>query len=64
MAPREPRRSRRAALDQPGSAYHGVRWLADVKEILDDPTIVAVALEGRHDESLEQTAAIIRQTRR
>ena len=56
----EPDAARRAALDRPGSAFHGVRWLLDAKEILDDPTIVAVASEGRNDESLEQTASIVR----
>ena len=56
----EPDGARRAALDQPGSAYHGVRWFTNAAEILDDPTIVAVASEGRNDESLEQTASIVR----
>ena len=56
----EPDPARRAALDRAGSAYHGVRWLAHPAEILDDPTIVAVASEGRNDESLEQTAALVR----
>jgi predicted dehydrogenase len=55
----EPDETRRAVLDQPGSAFHGVRWLSHPKEILEDPTIVAVASEGRNDESLEQTASII-----
>ena len=56
----EPDAARRAALDRPGTAYHGVLWLRHAAEILDDPTIVAVASEGRNDESLEQTAAIVR----
>jgi predicted dehydrogenase len=56
----EPDAARRAALDRPGTAYHGVRWLRHAAEILDDPTIVAVASEGRNDESLEQTTAIVR----
>ena len=56
----EPDPARRAALDRAGSAYHGVRWLTHPAEILDDPTIVAVASEGRNDESLEQTAALVR----
>lgn len=56
----EPDGTRRAALDRPGSAFHGVRWFTDEAEILDDPTIVAVASEGRNDESLEQTASIVR----
>lgn len=52
--------ARRAELDRPGSAFHGVRWLTHAAEIFDDPTIVAVASEGRNDESLEQTASIVR----
>ena len=56
----EPDAARRAALDRPGTAFHGVRWLTHAAEILDDPTIVAVASEGRNDESLEQTASIVR----
>lgn len=55
----EPDEARRAVIDRPGSAFHGVRWLSHPMEILDDPTIVAVASEGSNDESLEQTASII-----
>jgi predicted dehydrogenase len=56
----EPDPARRAALSGPGRPYHGVRWLDSAAELLEDPTIVAVASEGRNDESLEQTAAIVR----
>ena len=56
----EPDVNRRAALDRSGSAFHGVRWFTHPGQILDDPSIVAVASEGRNDESLEQTASIIR----
>jgi predicted dehydrogenase len=56
----EPDEVRREALDRPGSAFHDVRWFTHADEILDDPTIVAVASEGRNDESLEQTASIVR----
>jgi predicted dehydrogenase len=56
----EPDAARRASLDRPGTAYHGVRWLTRAAEILDDRTIVAVASEGRNDESLEQTADLVR----
>jgi predicted dehydrogenase len=56
----EPDAARRAALDRPGSAYHGVRWLTDAAEILDDKSIAAVASEGRNDESLAQTASLVR----
>ncbi len=55
----EPDASRRVALDRPGSAFDGVRWLTRAAEILDDPRIAAVASEGRNDESLAQTAAIV-----
>ena len=56
----EPDPARRAALSGPGSPYHGVRWFERAAEVLEDPTIVAVASEGRNDESLEQTAELIR----
>ena len=56
----EPDASRRAALDRPGSAFHGVHWFTHAGDILDDPSIAAVASEGRNDESLAQTAAIVR----
>ena len=55
----EPDRARREALDRPGSPYAGVRWFADAAELLDDPTIVAVASEGRNDESLAQTEQLV-----
>ena len=56
----EPDAARRAVLDRPGGAFYGVRWLTHDAEILDDPTIVAVASEGRNDESLAQTEALVR----
>lgn len=52
--------SRRSELDRPGSAFHGVRWLTRAEEILGDSSIVAIASESRNDESLEQTASIVR----
>jgi predicted dehydrogenase len=55
----EPDPDRRAVLGEPGRPYHGVRWL-DSAEVLEDPTIVAVASEGRNDESLAQTASLVR----
>jgi predicted dehydrogenase len=55
----EPDPARRAALDRPGSVFHGVRWLTDA-QLLDDPTIVAVASEGLNVESLEQTSSSVR----
>jgi predicted dehydrogenase len=56
----EPDASCRSVLDRPGSAYHGVRWYASEQELLGDPSVVAVASEGRNDESLAQTLAIVR----
>ena len=50
---------RRAILDRSGSSYHGVRWFDHLEEILGDPTIAAVASEGRNDESLGQTAQLV-----
>lgn len=56
----EPDPARRAALDRPGSAFHGARWFTDAAELLEDPTITAVASEGLNAESLAQTTAIVR----
>lgn len=55
----EPDGARRRELAQGDSPYRGVRWFEREAEMLDDPTIVAVASEGRNDESLAQTEAII-----
>jgi len=56
----EPDIARRDALDRPGTAYHGVRWLENEADILGDPTIAAVASEGLNEASLAQTAALVR----
>jgi predicted dehydrogenase len=50
---------RQAILARSGSAFHGVRWFDRLDEILADPTIAAVASEGRNDESLGQTAQLV-----
>jgi predicted dehydrogenase len=55
----EPDREWRAQLAHAGGPYDGVRWFEDVRELLDDPRIVAVAAEGRNDESLDQAEQII-----
>src|SRR5690242_1749290 len=34
------------------AAYQGVRFFESVDEMLGDPSVVAVAIEGRNDESL------------
>ena len=55
----EPDGERRAALEQSGGVWGGVRWLDSEDELLGDASIVAVASEGRNDESLAQTEAIV-----
>jgi predicted dehydrogenase len=56
----EPDVERRRELAREDGPYRGVRWFDDVREMLADPTIVAIASEGRNDESLEQTEEIVR----
>ncbi|MEN9938868.1 MAG: putative oxidoreductase YhhX [Chloroflexota bacterium] len=56
----EPHPERRRACELAGGAYAGVRWLETEEELLGDPGIVAVASEGRNDESLEQTERLVR----
>jgi predicted dehydrogenase len=55
----EPDRERRQELEHAGGVYEGVRWFDDARQLLDDPAIVAVAAEGRNDESLDQAEQII-----
>jgi predicted dehydrogenase len=55
----EPDPARRRELEQAGGPYAGVRWFDDARQLLDDPAIVAVAAEGRNDESLEQAEQIV-----
>jgi len=47
----EPDRAARAAAREQ-RAYAGVRWFDSADELLGDPEVVAVAIEGRNDESL------------
>lgn len=42
-----------------GAAYDGVHWFESEQEMLGDDSIVAVASEGRNNESLAQTDAIV-----
>lgn len=49
----------RRTLETAEGPYRGVRWFDDLREMLDDPTIVAVASEGANHENLEQTEACI-----
>ncbi|MDP2950401.1 MAG: Gfo/Idh/MocA family oxidoreductase [Chloroflexota bacterium] len=51
----EPDMERRRQLQEEDSPYQGVHWFGDKREMLKDPTIVAIASEGRNDESLNQT---------
>lgn len=56
----EPDTQRRRELAQQDGPYQGLHWFADERDMLDDPTIVAVASEGRNDESLDQTEEIVK----
>lgn len=56
----EPDVERRRELAREDGPYRGVRWFDDVREMLADPSIVAIASEGRNDESLAQTEEIVR----
>ena len=56
----EPDKTRRAVLEHTTGPYAGIRWFDRVEDMLDDSGIIAVASEGRNDESLAQTEAIVR----
>ena len=56
----EPDLARRWELERAGGPYAGVHWFDDARELLDDPGIVAIAAEGRNDESLDQAEQIVR----
>lgn len=45
--------------EQQHEAYAGARWCASADDILSDPTVVAVAVEGRNDESLAMAHAAV-----
>jgi predicted dehydrogenase len=55
----EPDLARRRELEHAVEPYAGLRWFDDARELLEDPRIVAVASEGRNDESLDQTEQIV-----
>src|SRR4051812_14261019 len=55
----EPDTERRRGLERSGGPYADVRWFDDLRAMLNDPSIVAVAAEGRNDESLDQAEQII-----
>lgn len=55
----EPDGARRRMLENSGGSFGQVRWYEDEREILEDPTIVAIASEGLNAESLDQTEKIV-----
>ncbi|MCC9075220.1 Gfo/Idh/MocA family oxidoreductase [Litorilinea aerophila] len=55
----EPDPERRAALMAEPGPFQEVRWFDHKEELLDDPTIVAVASEGLNAESLDQTEELV-----
>jgi predicted dehydrogenase len=54
----EPDASARAA-EQARPEYRGAHWCSSVEELLGDPSVVAVAVEGRNDESLAMARAAV-----
>ena len=56
----EPDPIRRRAVAEQDEVYRGLRWYDHAEEMLDDPTIVAIASEGLNRESLDHTEAIVR----
>jgi predicted dehydrogenase len=55
----EPDLERRRELHQSDSAFREAVWYTHAEELLDDPSIVAVASEGWNSESLNHTEAIV-----
>jgi predicted dehydrogenase len=55
----EPDVERRRELTEKGGPYRNVRWFSSAEEMLGDGSIMAIASEGRNDESLSQTEAIV-----
>jgi predicted dehydrogenase len=55
----EPDLARRRELERAGGPYAGVRWFDDARDMLGDPGIIAIAAEGRNDESLDQAEQIV-----
>ncbi|WP_293853668.1 Gfo/Idh/MocA family oxidoreductase [uncultured Alsobacter sp.] len=56
----EPDLERRRLLEGTLGAYAGVRWLESASEVMEDRSITLVASEARNDQSLAQTAALVR----
>jgi predicted dehydrogenase len=55
----EPDLERRRALEAAGEAWRGLRWYRDAAELLGDPSVTAVASEGRNHESLAHTEELV-----
>lgn len=55
----EPDSARRRELGRLDGPFQGVHWFDDKGEMLDDPSIQAIASEGRNDESLAQSEEIV-----
>lgn len=55
----EPDNARRAELTGKKGPFQTVQWFESAEAMLSDPTIVAIASEGRNDESLAQTEEIV-----
>ncbi len=56
----EPDPQRRRDLEAANGPYRDVHWFRDAAEMLEDRSIVAIASEGRNDESLGQTEETVR----
>ncbi len=56
----EPDLARRYALENTTGPYERIQWFDRAEDMLGDPDIVAVASEGRNNESLAQTEEIVR----
>ena len=55
----EPNVERRHQLQNSNGAFANLHWYESKHEMLDDPSILAIASEGRNAESLDQTEEII-----
>jgi len=55
----EPNVEKRHQLQNSEGVFGNLRWYESKNEMLDDPSILAIASEGRNTESLEQTEEII-----
>ncbi|BCX03671.1 MAG: hypothetical protein KatS3mg053_1609 [Candidatus Roseilinea sp.] len=56
----EPDPAQRERLQRQSETFRRVHWFDDPREMLDDPTIVAIASEGLNSESLAHTEQIVR----